>query len=235
MKIRYFVSIFISIVFLLSCNEVCLNGNGEMTTTNFVLNSFSGVKNEVAGTMKLHRGEPKVTLTSDKNIIDLFDVGLGEGNLLVIRKKDNTCFTPSDVNIDVYNDNFYKIIIGGDVNCYSDPLNLSPNVILNGIGTVLLTGLSQKQILTNNANGLIDMTKMPTENAEVFLNGSGDIKAVVHNEAIVESRASGDVYVYDINGVLDVKIQGSGNVYYSGKPSKIISVIQSSGKIIKLN
>ena len=51
----------------------------------------------------------------------------------------------------------------------------------------------------------------------------------------MESRASGDVYIYDINGVLDVKIQGSGNVYYSGKPSKINSLIQSSGKIIKLN
>ncbi len=235
MKNRYFVFIFISIIFLFSCNEICLNGNGEMKTKIFILNSFSGVKNEISGTMKLHSGEPKVTLTSDKNVIDLFDIGLGEGNLLVIGKKDNTCFTPSDVNIDVYNDNFYNIIIGSNVNCSSDPLNISPNVILNGSGTVLLTGLSQKQILTNNAGGLIDMKKMPTENAEVFLNGSGDIKAVVHNEAIVESRASGDVYVYDINGVLDVKIQGSGNVYYSGNPSKIISVIQSSGKIIKLN
>jgi hypothetical protein len=224
----------LSIVLLTSCEEVCINGNADLVTREYDLNSFSGIKFEMNGTIKLHRGEQKISVTTDKNIIDYFEFKIGGDNLLYIQGKGGSCFVPSDLAIDVFSDNFYILQAGGESNWLSEPINISPKITMNGTGTVSLTGISVKQELINNSSGLIELTKMPTINAVITLNGSGDIKVKVSQNATVKNRSIGDVYIYNISGELDVTIQNSGNIYYSGSPSKIISVIQGSGKIIKM-
>jgi hypothetical protein len=225
---------FLSFVFLTSCEEACINGDTDLVTREYELNSFSGIDFEMNGTITLHRGESKVSVTTDKNIIDYFDFHIGDGNLLYIREKSGSCFSPTDLAVDVFSDNFYILNAGGESNWRSEPINISPKITMDGTGTVALKGISVKQELINNSSGLIDMSEMQTSNAVITLNGSGDIKTKVIKDATVLSRASGDVYIYNMTGVLDATIQGSGNIYYSGSPSKIISVIQGSGKIIKM-
>ncbi len=235
MKAYLLITLFL--VFILgACEEACIsiNGSGELASKTIEFNSFTSVKADISGNYILHRGQPKITVTTDDNLIDYLNISLISGDKLNITAQDLTCFHPTSFEAEIYADSYHSITSDGDCQWTSDPLTMSPKIIMNGSGFVKLTGKSSTQILINNADGEINMTDMPTKNVDITQNGTGDIKAKVSADAKVVNNSKGDVYIYDIYGVLDVTIRSSGNVYYSGKPSKIITVIQASGKLIEM-
>ncbi len=224
----------ISILMLTSCEEFCIDGNKEIVKQGYNVGDFTGIKLDIKGSVKLLKGKPDIEISSDKNTIDFIDVCVEDGDILHLKQKRGSCFSPSDVKINIYADGLKTMEINSDSDCESDSIHISPKITLNGSGKIILKGSSVNQELINNSSGIIDLTNMPTKNATIRLNGSGDIKAEIAKNATVVNRSSGDIYIYNISGVLNVTIQGSGNVYYSGTPSKIIPAIQASGKIIKM-
>ena len=193
----FFVVIFFLFV---SCDDTCvnINGNGKMVSKTIEFTSFTGVKADISGKYILHRGQPKIIVTTDDNLIDYLNISIISGDKLNITAQDLTCFNPTSLEADIYADTYNSITADGESEWSSDPLNMSPTIILNGSGSVQLTGVSSTQILVNNADGILDMTKMPTRNVNITQNGTGDIKAKVSADAKVVNNGKGDVYIYEI-------------------------------------
>ena len=97
------------------------------------------------------------------------------------------------------------------------------------------TGVVYGENIVVSAGGSGSLTLSGTCNfAEITVQGSGGFSGsnLEIREAEVVSQASGHTYIW-VTDRLNVKVLGSGNVYYRGNP-QIKSVVQGSGKLIKM-
>lgn len=90
------------------------------------------------------------------------------------------------------------------------------NTGISGSGNIELSGSARSGSLSISGSGKLLAENMKVDDFEVSISGSG----------------RGSIMVY---GELDVRISGSGSVYYSGEPTAINTKISGSGKVRRIN
>ncbi len=115
-----------------------------------------------------------------------------------------------DVEADHIVSSNFDLALNGSGDIHLDVSATSLNVDLRGSGDIDLRGAATDLVVELNGSGDVDARNLPVTNAEVEVDGSGDISV-------------------DVSTILDIDIEGSGNVYYWGNPTAVTTNITGSG------
>ena len=230
-----FISLLFIAVFVNSCSVVCTEGTGPVEVEKREPGPFKEIALELSADVTVLKGESTaLIITAQSNLINkiitktrgdkiiISDEGCiqskerikitaylpeleglqvnGTGNILV-----PDTFTVKDLNLEING--------SGDINGKFIAAKIESDI--RGSGNIILAGSANKHALEIMGSGNIKARDFPCNNADVRVNGSGD------------------VFVYAIQN-LDVKINGSGTVHYKGKPS-VNSSVNGSGKVVDEN
>ncbi|WP_374673478.1 head GIN domain-containing protein [Ideonella sp.] len=176
---------------------------------------------------------PGITVRADDNIAPLILTAV-EGDTLVIKVKPNTSIRTDSV-LQVQVD--FTALTQADLRGSGD-LNISAikadqfELSLAGSGDVRFDKAEFGRLSTRLAGSGDIWMKGRAEDASFNLAGSGDIHAaeLVARRVNVDIAGSGDVRVH-AGEALAVQIAGSGDVVYSGAPTKLTSRVVGSGDI----
>lgn len=211
------IALLISTLFLLtSCgNPECERGEGRMISETFDVSSFDAVDISSWGDVEIVKShEHKVEVHAQPNVINRFRINVRNETLHVGADCFNSNSRPKLI---IYTNDLKVLRFTGAGNVESSSHFVSDNfeVELTGSGDVRLRG--------------------ETTNLSIKVSGSGDVKLFDMKAESAEVRISGvskcEVFV---EKYLNVKISGSGKVYYHGYP-EIEQEISGNGKIISGN
>jgi len=217
-----------------------INGNGNISTTTLQTSNYDGVS--VAGNfyVTLVQGkEGNITLKGESNLLEEIVVEVKNGNLH-IKPEDRVSLKPSrgmKIEITVPVEQISKVALAGsgeiknafDLNAETLSVKLagSGDIKLNltageleatiaGSGNIILNGLASELKGSIAGSGSVDAYRLEAGNANITIAGSGD-------------------YNVNCTGELKVRVSGSGNVNYKGKPDKIDTKVAGSGRIKSAN
>ncbi|HWQ18973.1 MAG TPA: head GIN domain-containing protein [Methanotrichaceae archaeon] len=207
----------------------CLNGSGHIDSENRSIPGFDGIDLQSSGNLYLDQGaEQPVRIEADDNILPALRTAV-QGGVLVIGT--DGCIAPTRLNIYV-----------------SAPLIRS--LAASGSGNIIGRSQISSDSLALNVSGSGGMDlDMSCRNADTSVSGSGSMHLsgqAVNHSAVVSG--SGSIRGYDlstrrssitisgsgmdeasVSDELDVRISGSGNVYYRGSPGVVQQSISGSG------
>ncbi len=153
-----------------------------------------------------------LTVEGDNNIVDLVFTRFHDKTLMLTSKKNYRATLPLKVVITLPEIMEISHESSGDIKI-SGLKNETIDFLLEGSGDVAAEGQSDYFEATLNDSGNLDLTQLVSRSGKVFITGSGDAEV----SAIK---------------TLNVIIDGSGDVYYSGLLKKISKQINGSGELI---
>lgn len=227
------------LVFLLSTTLSCaqwkkIKGDGNITTAKRSTDSYEGLK--AAGSMdfKLVQGkEGEITIKADANLMDYIITEV-KNNKLVVKVKEGVNLKPSQtivVTVPYESINYIALAGSGDIENSGTIRADEFKVALAGSGDINLKVDSQSVESSIAGSGDIEINGS-TKNLNVKIAGSGDFdgKNLESTNVTVKISGSGSANVV-CNGKLKVRITGSGDVNYSGKPTNKDTKITGSGSV----
>lgn len=218
MKKLFFISVaLLTIIFFNSCsNDEEFYGSGVFVTETRDVSNFSKIYNEGIANVTIIQGETQsLEIVADDNIIHRVITTVNNNELLISLQDGNY----NNINIEAF-----LTVTSLDGLKNSGIGNISANEINNqnqlliensGTGDISISGIGNSMNIYNEGSGAVYGYDYTTSNSSIEIIGSGDC----------------NVFVTDI---LDVIIEGSGNVYYKGTPS-INTTISGSGSVINSN
>ena len=213
-------------------------GNGNVITKTVKTGDYDKIKLIGSFDLKLVKGtEGDIRVEAEDNLQEIVKIET-EGNTLVIRTKDNVSFSTkkgflitvpfeeiSEINITGSGDVETKDVIratdfdasitgSGDLDLKIEATSLQTKI--TGSGDVDVSGTTDKLYLRISGSGNFEGYKLNSENTEISIAGSGNAEVVANRE-------------------LDVKISGSGDVSYKGRPDKLNLKTSGSGEVSSEN
>ncbi len=230
----------LSLIFLTSCAQETVKGNGKMTTEiREVAKNFNAV--ESAGsfevTIKDGAQDGKIKLEGESNILDKIEVKVERGTLILKQKPGFNFRTNKKVTITFNAKNLKGVGLSGSGNITTEGMHKveSFKAGLSGSGDLDLKVSASDVNAGISGSGNIQLSGS-TRKLTIGISGSGDVKAFDLNTTDVEIgvSGSGDVEV-KVSGSLKASIAGSGDVYYKGQPDKVNVKAGGSGDVIDAN
>lgn len=203
---------------------------------------FDEVTMKIGGTVYITQGDKnEVILEGDQDDIEEVNVEVRGGELTIesSRRSRWSFWNSSNVRLDVYvtvkelksvtvsgsgdivgqnaiktNDFRARVSGSGDIEMELDARTVDTGI--SGSGNIELSGSATSGRLSISGSGKLLAENLRLDDFEVRISGSG----------------RGSITVY---GELDVRISGSGSVYYSGDPTGVNSSISGSGKVRRIN
>ncbi len=203
---------------------------------------FDEVTMKIGGTVYITQGDKnEVILEGDQDDIEEVNVEVRGGELTIesSRRSRWSFWNSSNVRLDVYvtvkelksvtvsgsgdivgqnaiktNDFRARVSGSGDIEMELDSRTVDTGI--SGSGNIELSGSATSGRLSISGSGKLLAENLRLDDFEVRISGSG----------------RGSITVY---GELDVRISGSGSVYYSGDPTGVNSSISGSGKVRRIN
>lgn len=226
---------------ILSCDSNdCIRGEGQKVTETLALETISSITLFGSEKVTITQGnEQLVSVTGHKNIIDELNRKVDDEHW-EIRLKDG-CYKNADLAIEIQLSQLHAAYLNGsgDISIGDFEGPETQEFILTGSGNLSLLNNSgtNELLFVITGSGAIDCNGTFNDLTELDLtiSGSGDIQAfkAPADQVFCQLTGSGNARV-TANNELDVKIAGSGNVYYKGDPG-ITSTISGSGKLINDN
>lgn len=230
------------VIFLLSTTLSCaqwgngkkIKGNGDITTISRSTGSYEGLK--VAGPMdfKLVEGkEGEISIKGDSNLMEYIITEI-DGDNLVVKVKDgfNLHYNQEIVVTVPYESINYVALAGsGDIENLGTIKANAFKVALAGSGDIKLKVDSESLESAISGSGDIELKGVTTD-LTVKIAGSGDFdgNSLESTNVTANIAGSGEANVV-CNGYLKVRISGSGDVNYSGKPTNKDTKISGSGSV----
>lgn len=227
------------IVFLLSTtlsfaqwNKI--KGDGNITTDTRSTKSYDVIKTSGPMDFKLVEGkEGKISIKADANIMKYIIVKAKKG-VLSVKVKDGVNIKPSQtivITIPYESINSVSLAGSGDVENTGTIKADELNVALAGSGDINLKVEAQSIESAIAGSGDIELTGS-TKDLTVKIAGSGDFDGENLESTNVTAKITGSGSADVIcNGKLVVRITGSGDVKYSGKPTSKNTKITGSGSV----
>lgn len=217
-----------------SCNIDCIRGEGNLVTEDRNPGAFNSIKLEIPANVVLTQGQElqtrveaqqnllphiKTTINRDKLVISSDDcIGENKGITLYITIPDIEMLSvdgSGDIkSTSTLNTSKLELVINGSGNISLDANAELIYCGIKGSGNVLLKGSSKQQYIKIDGSGDYIAVDFPTENTEVYINGSGNA----------------DVFAIS---KLKADISGSGGVRYKGNPD-VKSRVTGSGDVTRL-
>lgn len=202
-----------------SCHKHVLKGEGSIESETRTLQTFSKVEADGSTNITIVKDdEYKAVVTGYGNLIPIYETKI-KGDRLILKYKDGYWNVRNqNITVEVHTPYVDKVSI-------------------NGSGDVELErGFDQDYMEANvNGSGTLHIFNNTYGSFSADVNGSGDIYAITTECNTVNADISGsgtiEVGVVDY---LDVRISGSGDVFYRGNPTTSINV-SGSGTVQKRN
>lgn len=243
---KYLMYIALILVFF-SCKKsedrACWKFMGDEITLTKAVNSFDSLfayKNIV---FELYEAtENKLEITGGENVVNFIEV-LEENGKVSIRNKNKCLFLRNykkKITVKVYaSDLKYIYSESSESFTAGNTLNFPSLVVL------IRDGAGKMKLNVNNQNLQVDVThgwgdfelEGNTVNLGIFCrtNSFCDTRKLsVSNKCFVFNRSVGDMYVNTEGCFLETVIENSGNVYYNGTPTAILTTITGEGQLISL-
>lgn len=228
-------SLFTIISFSAFAGWNCKEGKEKVTTKKITLENFTSVNFNLPGDLILKQVNEAAPKTLEVSINDdlhqYITTEIKDGQLIIaadpcIKSDDEMIFTLIVANLE-------KITVNGSGDVASEkPIKAEKlKLNINGSGDMELE-LEVAELKTNiNGSGDIEV-KGTCGNLSANINGSGDFEGEKFEtkDADISIQGSGDVNLR-VTGNLKATILGSGDVTYSGKPTNVQSNIIGSGDI----
>ena len=201
---------------LVACSGKTVKGNGNVTTQQRSVAQFDHIQASGALTLMIVADKsPSVTVTTDDNLQSYVLTTVKNNTLDISSKKDYTLTPTKPITVTVDLKQLKSLTTAGVVNVNVSGIdNNNFNVKSNGTSQLILTGSTEKTSITVAGASNVDARNLIA--SETNLDVSGTAKARVY-----------------ASKKLTVKISGSGQVVYYGKPPIINQAVFGSGKIEK--
>lgn len=190
----------------------CVQGNGVMKTATRKVADFDKVELSGAFDVRVTSGENySFQIQGDENIIDLIASDVSSSILKVFPKKSICSKQKLTLTISMKDLSALSASGAMMVNIKAianDQLSLT----VDGSAGITAVGTSGNLYASISGTGNIETAELISQNAKISISGVGD--------ATVQTA-----------GVLDVEIQGVGNVYYLEKPNEVRQNITGIGSV----
>ncbi len=211
-----------------------VKGNGNVTTKTVSTDDYDNI--HVTGSMDvtlISGTEGSITVTTDENIHEHLEIVTNGNTLTISVKKGHSISTKKGIDVTVPFQDLSEVeLVGsGDITAtatikakgFETSLTGSGDIILDvesssldakitGSGDMKLNGKADDFELKLSGSGDFDGRSFKTDNAEVYVSGSGD--------AIISVKES-----------IKARVHGSGDISYKGNPSKSDTKVLGSGSI----
>jgi hypothetical protein len=211
-----------------------VNGNGNVTTKTVNTGSYDEIK--AVGFMDVHlkKGtEGTITVKAEDNLHEYVIVEV-KGDALILRIKKNVNInTKKGIHITVPFQDISKVSLTGSGDVDSKDLITSENfdVSITGSGDVILA--IESQSINAKVTGSGDMTLSGSaKELEVKISGSGDFMGskLKSDNTQAYVSGSGDAVV-NATKSLKARVNGSGDIEYTGNPEASDTKVLGSGSI----
>ncbi len=200
--------------------------------------TFSEISFGVSGTIYLTQGSnEKVVVDCDDDIFEEIEFEV-VGDKLRIKNRSNwgwTSHRKSELDIYITMREIENLSLSGsgtiigEGRINADELRLS----VSGSGNIDLETICRELDMRISGSGKIDLDG-EADRAEIGISGSGDLRADKMEVGIFRARISGSGNCsITATEEIEANISGSGNVYYSGNPKRVIGNSSGNGKIRK--
>ena len=223
-----------SMIVFTSCEKVV--GEGMLVSETRTTAPFNGIESEISGNVIYTQGNDyKVELTAQQNILNVMETPVLSGQLVVRFKNNVRVKSHEQITIKVTAPTITGIGLSGsgNVSVLSPLTGGNFSFRLSGSGDMSLPTITCNNLETNiSGSGSITIVGGTATTENFKISGSGDIDARNVLAKIVSTTTSGSGTLrLAASEKLDVKISGSGSVYYWGTP--IVSTdISGSGRVI---
>jgi len=214
----------------------CLNGSGHIATENRSLAGFDGIDLLSSANLYITQGaEQPIRIEADDNILPALRTTFRSGVLVI---DTDGCIVPTrTVNIYVSAPLFSSLAVSGSGNIVGQSLVSSDSLALkvsgsgsmdldmncrnvdtsvSGSGSMLLAGQASNHSSVISGSGNIRSYDLSTRRSSITISGSGMDEASVSDELDVRISGSGDVYYKGNPGVMQQSISGSGGLHKTG-------------------
>jgi len=217
-----------------SCDKrIRKKGSGVVVTNTRSVSDFSKLNAE--GSYNLHTynsDQSYIEITTDDNIMSEVQTFVQDGELTIEMNDDYLTYKPTQMTIKVYGNMLGNISLNGDAELtMNDTCTLNNfSFSLNGSGRGALLVASSNSSLKVNGSGNVSCAGVSTH-TEIEVNGSGKAEALGLTSLSVDAtvKGIGKIYTYCLNN-LNARIEGSGDIYYSGSPL-VSTNISGSGSV----
>jgi len=204
----------ISLFALTSCHWNRIRGNGSIKTETRDVAAFEAVTCDGGFEVQIDcQGKQSLAIETDENLLPLVKTEVYNNTLHVYTK--NMLFPTYRIRIAISVPNVSEFTSNGstdgDINNVN---NTALDINIHGSGKLQLNGKSGRVKISTSGSSKIDATSLVSENSDIQINGSGNIR------------------VYATNSI-DVQINGSGTVKYKGEPKSVNQQINGSGRIVR--
>ena len=211
-----------------------IKGSGNVTNKSISTQPYDII--EVSGPMEvfLEKGkEGNITISAEDNVMDRV-VAESDGKTLTISLKNNTSLhNAKKIKVTVPFEDVSEISLRGSGNIEGNDVLASNALALNiqGSGNIKVSVEAGNLDAKLNGSGDMQLSGKST-NVDVKTTGSGNFegKELVSENAQIYISGSGDSTIF-VNNSLKARIQGSGSVLYAGKPSSNDVKVMGSGKV----
>ena len=211
-------------------------GNGKVITSSIPVSGYTAVKNMTSAHINLRQDSARsAKVTIDENLLDLLDIHVENGTLVIALIPGKSLYRYSKFTVDVTLPSLTGVGIygSGEIAVSNAFDGRSIALTIAGSGDIAGNFDYDEVAASIMGSGSIRINGS-AERFEGSIGGSGSIQGrnFVAEDAEVSVRGSGSVTLKALSS-LDVKIFGSGSVYYYGSPR--ISIIDAgSGRLAQL-
>jgi hypothetical protein len=233
-----FLPVALVLAFLFSCESTdlkCIRASDTIITETRPLIDYSGVVfNNVGKVLIIQGPEYRFKITGPDNVVELTTTEV-ENNLLVIGS--DACFNGSyELNVEITAPEWKRINLSG-VGDITSVGKLSADVMtveMIGVGKIIAQIEANQLITTIAGTGDVSLSGTVSKH-ELTCAGEFELDAydLLTEQTIIDVTGTGDSYV-TASDMLDVMIEGAGNVYYKGTPT-VKSQILGTGSVIDSN
>ena len=213
LKIFTLAALALALLLLSGCRWVGVKGDGDIITDSRSITPFTALEADGAYEVKWTRGEPALSITTDKNLLEYLRTNVSDGELQIswIKPLRGT----RGIKIKVSSPSLSHVELNGAVRFVGSTLS-GPELYLeaNGASRIALEGNVNALSAEMNGASRLDAESLITRAIELTINGAG--RAEVH-----------------ATEVLRAEISGAGKVVYAGEPKSVSRQISGAGSIKK--
>ncbi|MCB0662637.1 MAG: DUF2807 domain-containing protein [Saprospiraceae bacterium] len=214
--------------------EEAIKGNSQVKKELRTLANFDAIHVSGQFNIILKKGEQKVEIEADENILSYLITEVNNGELDLREKEDQVLDFTVEPTVYISMEELSSLIMSGvsDVTMqdsfYTENANFSISgasnstfymgceklkINVSGVGEVFLKGSAQSVDMGISGSGALHGEKFKCEDAYVRVSGTGEASIYVSND-------------------LDAGVSGTGAIYYYGNPASKITNISGVGEII---
>jgi hypothetical protein len=220
-----------------SCKKEVI-GDGPITTETRTVQSFTGIDLRMNGNVYYtSSSERRVEISARQSIHGMLETSVVDNRLVIKYRNGKTYDADESIRIHVFAPDMNTLMLNSSGSIFGMNDIQTTSLMLRSYGSGII---SLQKIVANNidaestVSGRITASGGTTQFEKLKTNGSGkiDLSAVSAKSATVRTIGSGDIKV-KVSDDLDVTIEGSGSVYFSGYPY-ITTHISGTGRLVRL-